>query len=70
MSKKNKFNNSFTAQGQAGSLDHSAEYSIIKMDLIKVIALNALYLTAILALYYTDKNSPFLEQWFARILHF
>ena len=49
---------------------HQAEYRIIKFDLIKVVILNAVYLAAILALYFGNQRSHFLDTWFARLLHF
>lgn len=52
------------------SKDHAAEYSIIKHDLLKVIILNALYLAAVLALYFSNKQSGFLEAWFSKIFQF
>jgi hypothetical protein len=52
------------------SRDHAAEYSIIKHDLLKVVILNAVYLAAILALFYSNKQSGFLEDWFSKIFVF
>lgn len=52
------------------SAGHAAEYRIIKHDLIKVIVLNVLYLAAVLALYYSNKQSGFLETWFSRVFKF
>ena len=49
---------------------HEAEYRIIKFDLIKVIILNAVYLVAILALYFANRSNGFLDNWFAKVLHF
>jgi|GEM_PF-2942060 len=46
------------------------EYELIKKDLYKVLVLNALYLAAILVLYFTDQKSHYLQNWFAKILHF
>ena len=46
------------------------EYQLIKKDLYKVLILNALYLAAILVLYFTDQKSHYLQNWFAKILHF
>jgi hypothetical protein len=69
MSKKHK-NQQYQAVAQSGSMPHAAEYRIIKMDLIKVIILNAVYLAVILALYFSNQKSHFLDNWFARLLHF
>lgn len=51
------------------SKDHAAEYAVIKQDLLKVGVLNVLYLGAILALYFSNRQSGFLERWFAKILN-
>ena len=49
---------------------HAAEYRIIRHDLVRVLVLNALYLIGILALFYTNAQSHYLERWFSRLLHF
>jgi hypothetical protein len=69
MSKKYKH---FQSQpsGQASIFSHEAEYKIIKFDLIIVVILNAVYLAGILALYYGNQHSHFLDNWFAKVLHF
>ena len=41
-----------------------------KMDLIKVIILNAVYLAVLLGLYYANKGSHVVDNFFAKILHF
>lgn len=70
MSKKNK-KHEFKAVAQtAGGMSHEAEYRIIKHDLIRVVILNAVYLVVILTLYYTNLKSGFLDNWFAKVLHF
>ena len=51
-------------------LSHEEEYKIIRSDLRKVLLINAVYLVVLLALYYTNKNSGYLYNWFAKILHF
>lgn len=51
-------------------LSHEAEYKIIKVDLLKVLALNVVYLVGILALYYSNKSSHFLDSWFSKLFHF
>ena len=66
MSKKDFQNNSVYQVSQ----EHAAEYRIIRHDLIKVIVLNALYLAGMLALYYSNKQSGYLEQWFSRVFKF
>ncbi len=70
MSKKHKrFQETYSGQ-ISGGLSHEAEYRIIKFDLLKVGILNLVYLAAILALYFADQKSHFLQNWMAKILHF
>lgn len=69
MSKKHKRSDYQMPQAAAG-MSHEAEYRIIKFDLVKVIILNAVYLAIILSLYYGNLHSHFLDNWFARLLHF
>ena len=69
MSKKHP-NSDYQGQPQTAGLSHQAEYRIIKHDLIKVVVLNVLYLTVILALYFSNQKSHFLDDWFSKILHF
>lgn len=49
---------------------HAEEYRIIKHDLIKVLILNLIYLSAVLVLYFTNLKSNYLEVWFAKIFRF
>lgn len=69
MSKKHK-RSDYQIQSQPGTTTHQAEYRIIKVDLIKVIILNAVYLAVILFLYFSNQQSHFLDNWFAKLLHF
>jgi len=57
-------------QQQYQALSHDAEYAIIRKDLVRVLILNAIYLAAILALYFTNQKTQYLEHWFSKILHF
>lgn len=57
-------------QQQYQALSHEVEYRIIRKDLIKVLVLNAVYLALILALYFSDRKTHYLEHWFGKILHF
>ncbi len=71
MSKKHKKLNFAFQQTQSNAgLSHDAEYKIIKFDLIKVVILNLVYLIGILALYYANQRSGFLDAWFSKVLHF
>jgi hypothetical protein len=68
MSKKNK---GFISQSSSGAgMSHETEYRIIKFDLVRVVALNFVYLVVILGLYYANVSSGFLDKFFAKILHF
>lgn len=58
------------AQGVQTPTAFNVEYSIIQRDLLRVIILNVLYLAGILILYYTNKNTHYLEQWFNNVFHF
>ena len=69
MSKKHK-KLAFQSGSQTSGVSHDSEYRIIRSDLIKVVILNAVYLVAILALYYSNRQSGFLDNWFAKLLHF
>ena len=61
MSKKQKnFNISSSQYDQS----HAAEYLIIRNDLIRLVVLNTIFLVGMLALYYTNSRSHYLEQWF------
>jgi hypothetical protein len=69
MSKKhNKTNQNQTAEYAVST--HTAEYRIIKHDLVKVVVLNSIYLAAVLAIYYSNLRAGYLEHWFSKILHF
>lgn len=70
MSKKYRQGEVRQTGGSLGVISHEAEYSIIKHDLIKVLALNVLYFAFILALYFSNQKSHFLDAWFNKILHF
>jgi hypothetical protein len=70
MSKKHKKVIQSMAPSHHASISHEAEYRIIKFDLVKVIILNIIYLALILGLYYSNRQSGFLENWFAKVLHF
>ena len=74
MSKKKhrQFNQSSAnySAAPAGSNELVAEYHIIRHDLIRVVVVNLVFLAAVLALYYTNLHSGYLERWFDKILHF
>lgn len=70
MSKKNGKSNGADSYTPHAVSSHATEYQIIKHDLIRVVLLNAVYLAAVLALYFTNAKNGYLEQWFAKISHF
>ena len=74
MSKKHrKFANQMSVVSSPASsavLSHAGEYQIIKHDLIKVVVLNLVYLGILLALFFGNQHSHFLDNWFAKLLHF
>ena len=70
MSKKHPQQNSISGSQNNASLSHEAEYKIIKFDLVKVVILNAVYLGAILVLYFANQKSHVVDNWFAKIFHF
>ena len=69
MSKKHKAIEQSQAHSAQYSM-HATEYRIIKLDLLRVVILNAVYLVVILSLYFTNKSSHYLDNWFAKLLHF
>ncbi len=70
MSKKNKkYFQEVNGIKHAG-LTQQTEHAIIKHDLIRVIILNTIYLAGLLALYYSNLRTHYLERWFEKILRF
>lgn len=67
MSKKHKHTNN-SQNLSSPVLNHAAEYRIIKHDLLKVILFNAIYLAAVLAIYFTNLKTGYLEHWFSKVL--
>lgn len=57
------------SQGQSLGLVSTSEYAVIFSDLVRVVLLNLLYLGLIMALYYYNRNTNFLEQYVAKVLH-
>ncbi|MCL5666396.1 MAG: hypothetical protein M1383_01335 [Patescibacteria group bacterium] len=68
MSKKHKKTN---IQGGpvSASLTHEGEYRIIRHDLLRVVILNLVYLAAVLAVFYSNNKSHYLENLFGKIFH-
>lgn len=55
---------------QSANAAYEREYKIIKMDLIRLGILNVLYLSALLALYFTNRESHVLDKFMASLLKF
>ena len=47
----------------------TAEHLVIKHDLWKVLILNLVYLAGLMALYFANQQSHFLETWFAKLMN-
>lgn len=45
----------------------TAEYKIVKQDLLRVVILNSVILALVLVVYYTDKQSGYLERLYNNI---
>jgi hypothetical protein len=72
MSKKHKkkFGNYFSQTTTAIPQEHAAEYEVIKWDLVRLVIFNAIVLVGVLALYYTNRESKYLEEWFSQFIKF
>lgn len=72
MSKKNKnrFRLAFGGSAPTISHEHAAEYNVIKWDLIRLAIFNVVVLGAVLAVYYTNLQSHYLERWFSQFIKF
>lgn len=72
MSKKHKkhHNSGFSSGQPTNFAEHAQEYKIIQKDLVRLVILNTLFLAAILAVYYTNNTSHYLEKIFAPFLNF
>lgn len=70
MSNKHKKLGGEGAYYKMGELTLAAEHKIIKHDLIRVVILNAIYLAAILIVFYLNSKHNFLEQGFSKLFHF
>jgi hypothetical protein len=46
---------------------HAAEYRIIRNDLIRVAVVNLIFLAAVLIVYFTNRQSNYLEQIYSRL---
>lgn len=70
MGKKDKNKGATTSHFSAQSFTQEAEQKVIKHDMIRVIMLNALYLAILLGVFYTNKNTHYLENFFGKLFHF
>lgn len=55
------------SSGSDNMSQHAAEYRIITMDMIRLVALNGFMLAAVIVVYYTNRNSGYLERLFERL---
>ncbi len=64
-----KSNNMQTSNDKQASVynAHNEEYAMVRHDLIRVAIVNGLFLAAVLALYFVNKNNPFLEAWYQKL---
>lgn len=70
MGKKEK-NKQFQGNGfSANSFSQDAEQSVIKHDMLKVVILNIVYLAGLLAVFYTNRNTHYLEKFFGKLFNF
>lgn len=72
MSKKNKhlhLPKESTISTPAKHVSHEAEYRVIRSDLSRVFVMNVLYLGILLAIYFTNNQSHYLERWFQKVFH-
>lgn len=70
MGKKDKNKGNTTSHFSAQSFSQEAEHVVIKHDMLKVIVLNFVYLVGLLAVYYTNKDSHYLEKFFGKLFNF
>lgn len=72
MSKKNRYKfqqqNSSPAPTPSTSSAYNSEYKIIRMDLVRVAVLNLFFLAVVLAVYFTNKQSGYLEKLFTEYI--
>ena len=61
-------NNKRETQYQA--LTQVEEYAIIRKDLQRVLFLNLLYLIIILAVFFTNQKTQYLQHFFGKLFHF
>jgi hypothetical protein len=69
MSKKHRNGHSQSSQIPQASSDLSAEYGVIKKDLLRLLVFNVIIFGALLALYYTNGQKHYLESLTSRFLH-
>ncbi len=70
MAKKDKNKQISGNHFSAHSFTQEAEQAVIKHDMIRVILLNVIYLAGLLAVFYTNKNTHYLENFFGKVFHF
>lgn len=69
MGKNKKYSQQSSGQ-TANQVTGSAEFTVIKQDLWRVLILNVIYLAGVLLLYFSNLKTHYLEAWFSKIFHF
>jgi hypothetical protein len=73
MSKKNKhrYQDSGTSTAssavQSLAVEHVEEYRFVQKDLVRLLIVNALFLAALLVVYFTNQNHQYLERLFGNV---
>ena len=70
MGKKDKNKDNAANHFSAHAFNQEAEQTVIKHDMIRVIVLNFIYLVGLLAVYYTNKETHYLEKFFGKLFNF
>lgn len=68
MSKKKHQQARLQEQAVGGAVG-THEYTVVGRDLTRVILLNAIYLAGMLVLYYTNRNTHYLENFFRKMFN-
>lgn len=47
---------------------HDKEYQLVRTDLLRVLAVNVLFLAGVLVIYFINRSNPFLHAWYDKVL--
>ncbi len=71
MSKKNKHkyqdSGASVSAVQALAVEHIEEYRFVQKDLVRLLIVNAIFLAALLVVYFTNQNQHYLERLFGNV---